>query len=163
MGFAKQSSSQYSPENLRKRLDRDPADVDALINLGIHLEEKGQITEADALYERAIQAKPDCYLGYLFAGLVRDRISQEASSDAEAKIRKAISLDPTLRSDPNVQGFLKLHPLTFGGPPAREIQSPSATDHLLDSANHFFIGVGVGLLLAMPFPYLARRKQSASR
>ena len=162
VGFAKHSPAQYSPQNLRKRLERNPADVDALINLGIHLEEQDQITQADALYQRAIEAKPDCYLGYLFAGLVESSISGRESSKAEAKIRKAISLDRSLRNDPNVQSFLKSHPLTFGGPPAKEVQAPSLTGDLLGSANTFLIGVGVGLLLAMPFLYLARRKPSAS-
>jgi len=162
VGFAKHSSNQYSPEALRKRLERDPADVDALIHLGIHLEEEDHITQADALYQRAIEAKPDCYLGYYFAGLVEARISGQAASGAEAKIRKAISLDSTLRDDPNVQGFLKTHPLTFGRQASKEIQSPSVASELLGSANHFLVGMGIGLLLAMPFLYLARRKPNAS-
>ena len=162
VGFAKQSFTQYSPESLRKRLQRNPKNVDALIHLGSHLEEQDQITQAYALYERAIQAKPGCSLGYLFAGLVEERISGHAASDAEVKMHKALSLDPSLRNDPNVEGFFRRHPRSVIGASSKETESPSVTNNLLASANHFLIGVGVGLLLSTPFVYLARRKQSAS-
>jgi len=162
VGFTKQLFTKYSPENLQKRLEQDPKDVDALINLGIHLEEQDQIVQADGLYERAIQAKPDCYLGYLFGGLVKDRIGRKAFSDAEAGIRKALSLNPSLRNDGNVQGFMKRHPQLVGVQLAGEKESSSSTSELLPSANRFLVGMAAGLLLAAPFLYFARRKQSAS-
>jgi tetratricopeptide (TPR) repeat protein len=162
VGYAKQPFAQYSPENLQKRLQRDPADVDALTSLGIHLQEQDQLNQAEALYERAVQAKPDCYLGYYFAGLVEERISTHAASDAEAKMYKALSLNPSLRNDPNVEGFFRRHPRSVIGASSKETESPSVTNNLLGSANRFLIGVGVGLLLSAPFVYLARRKQSAS-
>ena len=42
VGFAKQSFTKYSPEGLQKQLEQNQADVDALINLRIRLEEQGQ-------------------------------------------------------------------------------------------------------------------------
>ena len=161
VGFAKQSYSQYSPEILEKRLKQNPADVDALINLGLHLEEQDQDSKAYKLYERAIQASPGCSLGYMFAGLAEERISGDAASDAEAKLHKALSLDPSLRNDPNVQGFFRRHPRTVLRGSSKETESASDTNNLLGSANRFLIGVGVGLLLATPFVYLARRKRTA--
>jgi len=162
VGYAQRPSAQYSHENLRKRLKLNPGDVDALINLGIHLEEQGQSAQAYALYERAIQAKPDCYLGYYFAGLVEDRISRNAASEAEAKIYKALSLDASVQTDPNIQGFMRAHPRRVGGLSSTENESPSVTNQILSSSDRFLAGVGVGLLLATPFLYLARRKRSAS-
>ena len=47
--YVKRSYSQYSTDALQKRLERDSADVDALVNLGIRLEEQGQLTQAEAL------------------------------------------------------------------------------------------------------------------
>jgi len=162
VGFAKRPISEYSPESLKNRVERDPMDVDALIHLGLHVEEQDQDSRAYALYERAIQARSDCSLGYLFAGLVEERISGHAASDAEVKMHKALSLDPSLRNDPNVEGFFRRHPRLVLGASSKETESPSVTNNLLGSANRFLIGVGVGLLLSAPFVYLARRKQSAS-
>src|SRR5882672_2937811 len=108
--YSKKPFAQYSPEKLQQRIRQDPSDVDALINLGIRLEEQDQTAEAKALYERAIKAKPDCYLGYYFAGLAAETISTDSASEANTKIRKAISLDPRLENDPNVKGFMKRHP-----------------------------------------------------
>lgn len=158
VGYARGPSSQYSVENLQRRLQRDPADVDALIHLGSHLEEQGQIAQAYALYERAIKAKPDCYLGYYFSGLAEERVSENASSDAEVKIRKAISLDVSLQNDPNMQGFLKRHARSIADRPATQAEPPSTVSDLFAFSNRFLIGVGVGLLLATPFFYFARRR-----
>ncbi len=155
--FAKKPLSLYSPNALRTRLEQNPADVDALIHLGLHLEEQDQFTQAYALYERAIRARPDCHLGYYFAGLVGDRIAGGAAFDAEVKIRRAISLSPGLATDPNVQSFLKRHSQLAARPPSKE--APSVTDMLLASANRFLVGVGVGLLLAAPLVYVAGRKR----
>jgi tetratricopeptide (TPR) repeat protein len=162
VGYAKQPFAQYSPENLRKRLQVEPTDVDTLVNLGIRLEEQDRILEADALYERAIQAKPDCYLGYYFAGLVSERISEQSSTNAEARIHKALSLNPSLQNDGNVEGFMKRHPQLMGGPPTKEKVAPSLMSDLLATANGFLVGVGVGLLLAASFVYLAHRKRNTS-
>ncbi len=159
VGYSKQAFTQHSPEKLRQRLAQNPTDVDALVNLGIHLEEQDQSSEAEALYERAIKARPDCYLGYYFSGLAQERISKQAATDAEAKILKAMSLDPSLRNDPNVQGFFKAHPRSVGGGPPSETRSPLVANGLLTSSSRFLVGVGFGLLLASPIVYLARRKQ----
>jgi tetratricopeptide (TPR) repeat protein len=159
VGFAKQSSARYSPENLQKRLKRNPADVDALINLGIRLEEQDQFTQAYAEYEKAILAKPECYLGYMFGGLVEERISGNAAADANVKMHKAVSLNPSLRDDPNVQSYFRFHAPPVACVSSEEKTSSSATGELLVSANRFLIGIGVGLLLAAPFVYLARRKR----
>ena len=159
LGYSKHAPDQYSPGNLQNRLQSDPRDVNALIDLGIHLEEQGQILEANALYERAIQAKPDCYLGYYFSGLAGEQIGEQASTQAEAKIRKALSLNPSLRHDGNVQSFMVRHSPLAGHPPTSEKELPSPSEELLGTANRFVVGVGVGLLLAAPLLYLARRKR----
>jgi tetratricopeptide (TPR) repeat protein len=140
------------------RLERNPKDVDALINLGTHLEEQDQVNQAEALYERAIKARPDCNLGYYFSGLAEERISDNAATDAEVKIRKAISLDQSLQNDPNMQGFLKRHSAPMGGMPSKGTESPSGSKEFLASVNRFSLGVGVGLLLAAAFFYLSRRR-----
>jgi Tfp pilus assembly protein PilF len=162
VGFAKRGSAQYSPKNLQERLKRNPSDVDALIHSGIRLEEQGELTQADALYERAINARPDCYLGYLFSGLVRERIGEEAFSGAESSIRKALSLNPDLRKDGNVQGFMKRHDKLLGDVSVSDKERPSHPTDYLSSANNFVIGLGVGLLLATPIIYAVRAKKSSS-
>ncbi|HKO03955.1 MAG TPA: tetratricopeptide repeat protein [Candidatus Acidoferrales bacterium] len=158
MGYAKQPPGQYSPKSLHKRLERNPKDVDALINLGIDLEEEGQTTQAEVLYERAIQAQPSCYLGYYFSGLALEGIGGKASADAEVNILRAINLNPSLQTDGNVQGFMSRHPRRMSGVPPKANELPSVTTEYLSSANRFLIGVSVGLLLAVPLVYFYRRK-----
>jgi tetratricopeptide (TPR) repeat protein len=156
--FAKHRPSQYSPANLQQRLQRNPNDVDALINLGLRLEEHGKVAQAFGLYEKAIQARPSCYLGYYFAGLAGERVSEQMISDAEGNIRKAITLNPELRTDPNVEPFMKRHSRSMGGYiPIKE--ETSETTQILATANRFYIGLAVGLLLATGVLYLARRKE----
>jgi len=155
VNFAKSPSDQYSPENLQKRLARDPKDVDALINLGIHLEEVDQITESYGLYKRAIDAKPECYLGYQFAGLVADRISRRTSAEADADIHKALSLDPSIAKDGNVEAFLNRHAPVVSTD-AKSPQSVPKEDVSALGGSRFLIGIGVGLLLSTPFIYLFR-------
>lgn len=158
VNFAKAPSDQYSPENLQRRLDRDPKDVDALINLGIHLEEVDQITEAYALYKRAIDAKPDCYLAYQFAGLVADRISRKTSAEADTDIHKALSLNPSTAKDGNVEAFLNRHaPLAVA--PAKSAESAPKEDSSAWGGSRFVVGIGVGLLLSTAFIYLFRRRR----
>ena len=162
VGYTKHPRSEYAPENLKRLLARDPKDVDALVDMGLHLEEQDQFTQAYGLYERAIEARPSCYLGYYFAGLVGDRISRNAASDAEANIRKALSLNPSLQDDGNVQGFMKRHPQPVGAA-AIEREPPSETSEILATANRFSVGLGVGVLLATLVFYLARSRQTAPR
>lgn len=161
VAFAKKIPSEYSAQNLKKRLAQDPSDVDALIHTGLRLEEQGKDTEAYSQYQKAIQARPNCSLGYLFAALVEEKISGETDSDAEAKMRKAVGLQPTLQSDPNVVGFLQRHRKLAPSTAAGNERSESAMDNLLGTANHFWIGVGVGVVLVTPFLYFVRRKQTA--
>jgi tetratricopeptide (TPR) repeat protein len=162
VGFAGPPFSQYSPESLGKQLERNPNDVNALIHLALYLEEQDQLRQAEGLYERAIQAKPNCYLGYLFAGLLRDRISERTSSLAEANIRKALSFKPSLWNDPNVHNFRMSHPDLMGKPLPSQKELASIPEELLSGSDRFTIGLGVGLLLAAPFVYLARRRKSES-
>jgi tetratricopeptide (TPR) repeat protein len=162
VGFAGPPFTQYSPENLRNQLKRNPKDVNALLHLGAYLEEEGQLRQAEDLYERAIQVKPDCYLGYLFAGLLRHRISERTSSEAEANIRKALSLKPSLWNDPNVQNFRTRHPDLMGKPLPSQEELPSIPEELLSGSEKFTIGLGIGLLLAVPLVYLARRRRRES-
>jgi tetratricopeptide (TPR) repeat protein len=161
VGFARRPFKEYGPDILRKRLKQNPSDVDALVNLGIYLEEHGQMRQAVDLYNQAIQAKPNCELGYYFAALAEDRLSEQTASDAQAKMHRAVSLDPDLQTDPNVEAFFQWHPRP-GGPAASKptALAPPPND-LLASANHFVMGVGVGLLLAAPLLYAVRRKQVA--
>jgi tetratricopeptide (TPR) repeat protein len=122
VAFSKRDPKQYTPTALQERIARDPADVDALIHLGLRMEELGQAEGADDLYLRAIQARPQCYLGYYFAGLVEERIGNHLGRESVRKINKAVGLDPDLRNDPNVKAFLARHPTqtrdpaTQGGP-----------------------------------------------
>ncbi len=163
VGYTKHPRSEYSPKKLKGLLERDPKDVDALVDLGLHLEERDQFTQAYALYERAIQARPSCYLGYYFAGLVGDRISRNAASDAEAKIGQALSLNPNLRDDGNVQSFMKRHARPVGAVAVQEKVSPSDAREILATANRFSVGLGVGVLLATLVFYLARSRRAASQ
>ena len=161
--YAKHSPAEYSLERLKERVAKDPSDVDALIHLGIHLEEQSQFTQAFALYERAIQIGPTCYLGYYFAGLVGDRISRDTASEAQSNISKAVSLNPSLRDDANVQGFMKRHPRAIGGTPPIDKEPPSEARHILAAASPFSIGLAVGILLAAIFFCLARFVRAAPK
>jgi len=159
VAYAKARPSEYTPEALRQRLQRNPEDVDALVNLGTRLEEQGQPDEAYVLYQKAIRSKPDCYLGYYFTAFVEETISGRRGSDAIAKIRKAVALDPSLGSDPNVEAFVRRHSELSGVAYREKIEpSPKAGD-LFTSANRFLVGVGVGILLVLPFLYVARRRR----
>ena len=161
VGFATRRASEYSPGKLKERIQSDRNDVDALIHLGIHLEEQNELSEAEALYARTILAKPDCSLGYLFAGLVRNRISSGENSRAEADIRKAVTLNPSLRMDGNVQGFLSQHPNLWGiRPVTPAAEEPWAVRQVLATANHFFVGLGVGLFLATLVFFVAGRRSA---
>jgi tetratricopeptide (TPR) repeat protein len=163
VGFAEPPFSQYSRKNLRKELQRHPKNVNALLHLAAYLEEDGQLRQAEDLYERAIQAKPNCYLSYLFAGLLRDRISERTSSEAQANIRKALSLKPSLWDDPNVRSFRRDHPDLMGKPVPSPKELPSIPEEFLSGSEKFTLGIAVGLILATPFVYLARRKKRESK
>ena len=161
--FAKHPRSEYSLANLKGRLEKDPKDVDALVHLGLHLEEQDQFNGADYLYKGAIQARPGCYLGYYFAGLLEDRISRKAASDAEANVNKALGLKPSLRDNGNVQGFMKRRAREMNSAPPEAQEQPSAPAHLRPAVNRFAIGLGVGLLLAALVFYLAGPARTAQR
>lgn len=160
VNFAKAPTDQYSPESLQERLARDPKDVDALINLGIHLEEINQITEAYGLYKRAIDARPDCYLGYQFAGLVADRISRRTSSESDVDIHRALSLNPSIAKDGNVEAFLRSHAPSLGAPVESAESAPKDVGSPFGGTSRFLIGIGVGLMLSTPFIYLVRRRRT---
>lgn len=163
VGYAKHTQSEYSLESLKKRLEKDPKDVDALIHTGLHVEEKEGFAQAEALYERAIQAKPDCYLGYYFAGLVEDRISRKATSDAELNISKAVNLNPSLHDDGNVQGFIKRHAQPTGSVSSMEKRMPTESSQIVSTANRFSIGLGLGILLAVIAFYIGRSRSTAPK
>jgi tetratricopeptide (TPR) repeat protein len=146
---------------LRKRLKKDPSDVDALVNLGTYLEERGHVRQAVDLYNRAIQAKPNCSLGYYFAGLAEERVSEEAASDARQKMYEAVSLDADLQTDPNVRAYFGRHPLPAALAASNPTPSPPTPSNLLASGNRFVMGMGVGLLLAALLVYVLRRRQAA--
>jgi hypothetical protein len=157
--FAKRAPVLYSPSALRDRLERDPADVDALVHLGLHLEEKGEPRQALDLYLRAVRAKPACSLGYYFAGLVEETISDRLGSDCVKEINKAISLDPSLREDPNIEAFLRRHSPRAPVPSPTPAGPAANVRALLAGGGRFMIGVGVGLLLAVCFSYLFGRRR----
>jgi len=155
---ATSSSRQNSPEQLRRRIKADPKDVEALTSLGVYLEEQGQLYEAYGLYKQATESKPACYLGYYFLGLVEDRISGRAKTDAETDIRKALNLNSDLSKDGNVEAFFTRRAAL--NVQSHKIEEPAPNGKsLLAAGNHFFIGVGVGVLLAIPFIYFLRRKR----
>lgn len=156
--FVGRPGEQYSLDDLRKRMKRDPADVEALIKLGLYLEEQDQFAQALALYERVIEAKPDCYLGYQFAGLVIEKNSWKAFLDREKKLLKALELDPTLKKDPNLRGFLKRRS-ELANPPPKAAEPPPEPKYVLTARDRFLIGIVVGLLLTTPFLFLIRRSQ----
>jgi hypothetical protein len=133
--------------------------VDAFVHPGIHLEEQSQNSAAYALFERAIQARPKCALGYLFAGLGEESIVEQSACDAESKMHNALSLDPSVGKDP---GFFKRHLRSVTGSSSAEAGPPAVTTDLYATANRFRVGVGVGLLIAAPFVYLARRGRRIS-
>jgi len=146
--FVKRPYSEYSPARLKQRLERDAADVDALLNLGSHEEEQGNLREAEAFFDKAIRTRPDCYLGYYFAGLIRDRLSRQELSRSEADIRKALTLNPDLRTDGNIEAYINSHRDLWGvRPVAPAVEEPWRPAVILARANHFFIGLGAGLFL----------------
>jgi len=162
VGYTNRPSSEYSAENLKKRVAGHPKDVDALIHLGINLEEKDEFGEAYSLYEKAIQARPDCYLGYYFAGLVTDRISTRSASEAEVNIAKAVSLNPALREDGNIQGFMSRHTRRIGDALRSDAGPHSVPGQTLVSANNFYIGLGLGVFCTALLLFLARLRRSAA-
>jgi len=164
VGFAQRAPSQYSQNALKQRLERDPADVDALIHLGIYEQEHGHSSTAAALFDRAISAKPNCSLGYYFAGLIHDGLSNVERSRSEADIRKALTLNPGLRSDGNIQGYMSSHPHLWAvRPVAPVIEEPWRLSRILATANHFLIGLGLGLFMATLIYYIARRGKPGER
>jgi tetratricopeptide (TPR) repeat protein len=160
VAFARHEPRQYTLVALQKRVERNPPDLDAIIHLGLHMEEIGKIEKADNLYLRAIRARPDCYLGYYFAGLVEERISDHLRSESLRKINKALALDPSLRDDPNVRAFLARHPSQTRTPTPKPGVLRTPLGELVASANRFWIGVGAGFLLAAPLLFFLRRKRA---
>jgi tetratricopeptide (TPR) repeat protein len=161
IGYAKHPQSEYSTEKLKARLEKDSRDVDALIHTGLHLEEKEEFEQAHSLYESAIHSKPNCYLGYYFAGLVEDRISRRAAANAEANIGKALSLNPSLHEDGNVQSFMQRHARPTSGTSSSGPTIPIDTSHIMTGGNPFCIGLGIGLLLAVLVLYIAKSRRTA--
>lgn len=160
VGFAKKRALGYSPEELKRRLEHDPRDTDALLNLGLHLEERGQLQEAYSLHRKAIETAPNCYLGYLFAGMAAERIGREAQEEAERAVRMALSLNPDIQGDPNVQGFIHRHPaLRARSERDADPESESFSLPSLILRQPFLIGIGVGILIAAPLVYFARRRK----
>jgi len=145
--YSKRPLAEYSRQRLEQRIQQNPSDVDALINLGIRLEEAAQNAQALALYERAIQARPNCALGHLFGGLVQEKISDDAASDADVKIHRAIILDSSLQKDPNVEGYLKRHTRPTPSAVTLDEEPPTLAKQILSGASRFYVGIGVGVVL----------------
>jgi tetratricopeptide (TPR) repeat protein len=137
-------------------------DVDALVSLGIYLEEHGQVRQAVNLYDRAIKAKPNCDLGYYFAGLAEERVSEEMASDAQQKMCKAVNLNAHLQTYPNVVAYFGQHPLPGARAASGPTPSPPTLSDLLAHGNQFVMGMGAGLLLAALLVYAVGRKRGAS-
>lgn len=160
VGFASHPGSDYTVEKLQKRVEEDRKDVDALVHLGLHLEEGGRSAEALALYNQAMLAKPDCYLGHYFAGMAMDRASGKMTADAESEINKSVNLDPSLRDDPNVQSFWKRHAQSFGRIPPAEEHPSTGLAWVLARADRFLVGLAVGVILTVLAFYVAGHKRS---
>jgi tetratricopeptide (TPR) repeat protein len=149
LGLNSRPASQYTPGALRKRIQQNPADVDALINLGTLEQERGNAPAAAALFDKAIQAGPGCSEGYYFAGLIHEQLGEKEQGISEADIRKALTLNPDLRTDGNIESYLARHQELWGKRPiAPTVEDPWRPTVILARANHFFIGFGVGLFLA---------------
>jgi len=146
LGLNSRPPSQYTRDALEKRLERNPMDVDALINLGSLEEESENIPAAAALFDKAIRASPNCSEGYVFAGLIHERLSGQEESISEADIRKAVTLNPDLRTDGNIQSYVGSHPDLWGRRPvAQTIEEPWRPTVILARSNHLLIGFGAGL------------------
>jgi tetratricopeptide (TPR) repeat protein len=134
------------------KLKQNPNDFDALTEVGVRLEEEDKLGEALAQYKKAIKGQPARYEGYYFAGLLEERMGERAKSNAEADIRQALSLKPDLSKDPNISAFLKRH-----GPTPSQSQQTQPT-FLFGNSSRFFIGIGVGLVLASAIIFAFRRQ-----
>jgi tetratricopeptide (TPR) repeat protein len=138
-----------------KKLKENLNDFDALTQVGIRLEEEDKLDEALSLYKKAIKGWPTRYEGYYFAGLLEEHMVQRVNSNAETDIRQALSLKPDLSKDPNVSAFLKRHaPIRSQAPQAQPTFS-------LGNSSRFFVGIGIGMILATMIIFAFRRKTVA--
>ena len=117
-----------------------------------------QLTEAYGLYKRATDAKPECYLGYQFAGLVADRISRKTSSESDTDIHKALNLNPGIAKDGNVEAFLNRH-ARLVATPTKSVEPVPKEEGTRLGRSLFVVGVAVGLLLSTPIIYVLRRRR----
>jgi protein O-GlcNAc transferase len=58
---------------LRTILDREPANAQALNNLGLLYHEKGDVEQAEAVFRQALNAKPDLFEAHAGLGAVREQ------------------------------------------------------------------------------------------
>jgi hypothetical protein len=96
--------------------------------------------------------RPDRYEGYYFAGLLEERMGEQAKSNAEADIRQALSLNPGLSKNPNISAFLKRHATSPSQP--QQAQPTFA----LGNSSRFFIGIGVGMIPATVTTFALQKK-----
>ena len=76
----------------RKRIDQNPDDVNAYLNLALCGRAKGQVVQAIEAYQKAIELRPDHAQAYNSLGFTL--YGQEKFNEAAAEYAKAISIDP---------------------------------------------------------------------
>ena len=89
-----QRSGQKAEQTYREAIARDPLRVEAACNLGMILQERGQISEATAQFLRARTLRPED--ARIVVNLARSFSAQSQFHDAAALFQQAVELDPRL-------------------------------------------------------------------
>jgi len=139
-----------SSDSMEKKLQHNPRDFQALITLGLAREQQERLYEALALYKRAIEAKPDDYQGYYFAGQLEDRINRQTPPDVESDIRKAISLKPEVAKESGIAEILERRKSATGQPQAAVETTRYRDPSRPSNRTSFFVGLGTGITLTIP-------------
>lgn len=90
--FLKQGDFDKGIGMLRQALQRQPDDVDALLNLGMALSDRGELDEAVQLLQRLVHLAPADARGWVALGVVHARCKR--SAEALQAFRKAVELAP---------------------------------------------------------------------
>ncbi len=81
-------------ESVQKALMLDPGLVEGYVVLGDILESDGRLAEASDVFHRAIEKKPDLYIGYYYCAKVALEGGESQTQEALAFLTKAIDLNP---------------------------------------------------------------------
>lgn len=157
--FTKYEGDGYSFEELQRRVANDPGDADALAHLGLLYEEQENRRRALELYEQAIHQRPECWIGYYFAGLVAPKVASDMEILQSQYFQKAVELDPELAQDSDIQAFwarTRRRP-----PPIMIKEAPSALG--MGQGWTLLAGVGLGMLVGIAMTLLITRKRSVGQ